>query len=279
MENTKKVEKNPFEFENYTKISSYYDLTRVAAGAESILSKLCKPNYHLLDAGSGTGNYACAMAPFVKKITAFEFNPGMIKRTHKKLNQNGIGNVEIVQGSLLEKLPFSDNHFDGIIINQVLHHLDDGSDPEFPNTQNLLKEFQRVLKPNGFLSINITTHKQDGTYWWQALIPRAQDDYLKKHIPEDLLIKYLTEAKLNLKHETQCKEPLQGSAYFNPAGPLDENWRNGDSTWSTLGKKRLNEVLDFVQKLIDQGSAGKFMDEHDAKRRELGQSTFFISFK
>ncbi len=58
----------------------------------------------------------------------------------------------MVKHSLLKPLPFEDNSFDAVIINQVIHHLD--NTPSFPNFRNLVKEVHRILKPNGFFSIN-----------------------------------------------------------------------------------------------------------------------------
>ena len=267
------------EFEDYRRVSSYYDETRVDAGCEDILAKECQETDRVLDAGCGTGNYTVGLAPFVSQVDAFEFNESMLSRCQEKVEQRGLRNVVLVQGSLLEKLPYEDGTFDGIMINQVIHHLDDGTDPEFPNLRRLLKEFQRVLKPGGWISINLTTRKQAGSFWWQHLMPRAQQVYLEKHIPDVLLFMYLKEVGFSLSKTIQCKTPLQGSHYFNPAGPLDEVWRNGDSTWSTLSNEELKEIIGRVKGMLDSGKAGLFMDQHDEMRRQIGQSTFIIARK
>lgn len=268
-----------YEFEDYTVKSKYYDLTRVPVGVKSVLEKEFSPSSTILDAGCGTGNYSCALAPLARKVVGFEFNDGMLDQARQKVKDQGISNVEFIQGSLLEKLPFANGSFDGIVINQVLHHLDDGSDPTFPNARALMKEFSRIIRPGGFVSINMTTREQANSFWWQHLMPRAQQVYANKHLPSEMLISYLKEAGLLMDKVVPCKEPLQGLTYFNPAAPLDLNFRNGDSTWSTLGKKELNEILNIVNGMLEAGVAGKFMDDHDLTRRELGQSTFFICRK
>jgi len=274
---------NP-EFEDYGRVSSYYDKTRVPAGLDIILKMIAQgkgKSTVILDAGCGTGNYLCGVAPHVKQITGLEFNRGMLKQTIAKVGQsNLVDKVKLLQGSLLEKkLPFDDSSFDAIMINQVIHHLDDGSDPTFPNLRHLLLEFARILKPGGFLSINLTTRNQAGSFWWQSLMPRANKDYADKHIPNGLLIDYLTEAGLGFKEMIACKDPLQGDHYFNPAGPLNSDWRNGDSTWSTLTNDELDGIKEFIQTMVDQGIAGRYMDQHDTQRRAIGQSTFVISYK
>lgn len=55
----------------------------------------------------------------------------------------------------METLPYEDNKFDAVIINQVVHHLDDmDKDENFPGFEHVVKEFYRVLKPGGKLLIN-----------------------------------------------------------------------------------------------------------------------------
>ena len=66
------------EYENYTMASNFYDKTRIPAGYNMIL-KYIKDDFKTLDAGCGTGNYLCAIAPYVKEVVAFELNDGMLK--------------------------------------------------------------------------------------------------------------------------------------------------------------------------------------------------------
>lgn len=271
------------EFEDYTTISQTYDETRKAVGVESILSQYIKPKMKVLDCGSGTGNYSLKIAQVIPtvEVVGFEFNQAMMQKAQEKITALGLNDrVKFIQGSLLEKLPFNDNEFDALNICQVLHHLDDGSDQKFPNAQELMKEFFRVLKPGGVLSINITTHQQADSFWWQSLMPRAKGEYINKHIPEKMLSEYLLASGFtNDIKMIQCKEPLQGAHYFNPAGPLLDYWRNGDSTWSTISSEELNEIRDRLKHMLAEGTAGNYMDLNDKVRREVGQSTFIIANK
>ncbi len=99
------------QYENYDKISLTYDKTRKAVGYEIILGFLAaasKPLNDLivLDAGCGTGNYACPIKEKVKKIVCADFSAGMLKKADEKLTQLKTGSHEIVQCDMTKELPF-----------------------------------------------------------------------------------------------------------------------------------------------------------------------------
>lgn len=280
------------EFEDYDLKSHYYDLTRVPVGVDLLIAKVNSQSV-VLDAGCGTGNYLCAIAPHVREIVPFEFNQGMLNRCMIKairqelylpLTKNSVnpkfGPIrKFMKGSLLEKLPFDDGTFDLVMNNQVIHHLDTGTDPRFPNILKVLGEFYRVLKPGGWLAINYTTPEQSDSFWWQYLIPRVKGEYRNKYIPTKLLWKYMSQLGFKNLTGVPVIEPLQGNHYFNIAGPLSQYWRNGDSTWSLVTDTELNEAKAKVQSMIDDGSIGFYFDACDEKRRLLGQSTFVFAQK
>ena len=68
--------------------------------------------------------------------------------------------------------------------------------------------------------------------------------------------------------------PMQGGAYLDPRGPLDAEWRKGDSLWSTLSAERLEAVCERVRHLDESGQLEAFMHQHDTPRRDIGQMTF-----
>ena len=76
-----------------------------------------------MDAGCGTGQYAEAFANFgYRKITLFDASHGMLEqaktRVEKIKNVHQDLKVAYKQGTLL-KLPFEDQTFDAIIVNNV----------------------------------------------------------------------------------------------------------------------------------------------------------------
>ena len=67
---------------------------------------------------------------------------------------------------------------------------------------------------------------------------------------------------------------MQGEAYLDPRGPLQPEWRKGDSLWTTLSPERLSQVCDRIREMDDAGQLEAFVREHDATRQEIGQMTF-----
>lgn len=267
------MSKEAFDYLSYSN-----DNQNGPAGLEIILERVNRESV-ILDANCGIGSYLCGLAPHVKQIIGLEQDRSMLDQVVRKVAElDLIPKVDLFQGSLLEKLPFDDNFFDGVIINQFPFQ-NEKSESDFSNLKQLLKEFERVLKPGGFLSVNLTTQEQaNSSFWWKYLMPPDKTVH-HLHIPNDLLINYLTEVGLQFEQMVECKEPLQGNDYFNPAGPLDENWRKTDNSWLTLTEEEIEGIKELVQTMLDQGIAGHYMDKYDDIRRQIGQSTFVISQK
>ena len=99
----------------------------------------------LLDAGCGIGVFTRFYARLGFKVTALDITDRAIQITKKSLELNNL-TAEVLQGSV-EDLPFSDNSFDYVISNGVIHHT--------PKTKKAIHEFYRVLKPGGKASIAI----------------------------------------------------------------------------------------------------------------------------
>ncbi len=137
------------QFENYTSTSENYDLTRRPAGLELLLGALACGSRPLaeqtvLDAGCGTGNYAAALAREVGRVECVELNAGMLEMARAKLA--GHPGVRLRKGSI-DDLPCESGSCDGVTVNFVLHHLEDGSDAGFAATRRAVAECGRVLAP------------------------------------------------------------------------------------------------------------------------------------
>ena len=72
---------------------------------------------------------------------------------------------------------------------------------------------------------------------------------------------------------------MQGEALFNAEGPLDSDWRSGDSIWSLVSDEDLAGVLQNIKTLSNSGKLEAFMQKHDKLRASIGQITFTISRK
>jgi len=103
------------------------------------------PINRALDAASGTGKLAAALAAKADHVTALDFSNAMLLRSKQLFEIQGLREkVSPLQGDVLA-LPFSDNTFDCATIGFGLRNLD--------NIFAGLTEFRRVLKPDGRLVV------------------------------------------------------------------------------------------------------------------------------
>ena len=98
----------------------------------------------LLDIGTGTGRMAELFAPRADRIVALDKSLEMLRIARAKLQHLPAESVELVQGDFLD-LPFPADHFDTILLHQVLHF---ALEPELA-----LTEASRVIKPGGRIAI------------------------------------------------------------------------------------------------------------------------------
>ena len=98
---------------------------------------------HLLDIGTGTGRMAEIFAPTVRRITALDRSPEMLRIARAKLADQPVP-IDLVQGDFLN-LPLGDASIDSIVIHQALHF---AHEPD-----RVIAEASRVLRGGGHLLI------------------------------------------------------------------------------------------------------------------------------
>lgn len=267
-------------YENYSETARNYDRTREPTGVEVIVGCLSKSSVplaqqYLLDAGCGTGNYSRAMIDHVARIAAVDLNAHMLAQAQFKFTDTYKGRIGFHQASI-ERLPFGAAVFDGIMINQVMHHLADQAESGYPRIRGVLTEFVRVLKPGGMVVINICSQQQlSKGFWYGSLIPEEIAQMCERHVPLPLLQKLLHECGFERASRIVPLDALmQGRTYFNARGPLDKTWRDGDSIWSTVPPERIEDICEQLEQLAQAGELEDFMRERDATRSEVGQVTF-----
>ena len=273
------------QYENYHDTSKSYDQTRTPIGIEILLGCLTSTprplsEHRILDAGCGTGNYIQALKGRVGNLCGLEFNEGMLAQAREKFRKDS--NVSLEQGSLLELLKYDTNTFDGIMCNQVLHHLAPESDSEeFSQIHQLIEETHRVLRPRGVFVINTSSHKQlyDG-FWWADLIPDAVDRMAKRAPTIEFLVSALQEIAFRRGGlVVPVDAVLQGENYLDPTGPLHKSFRDGDSTWSLTTPEELERAIERTKTMNQEGSMAMYLDSREDSRKNIGQTTFVFAYK
>lgn len=229
----------------------------------------------VLDAGCGTGNYVAALADKVGRVEGVEPNPGMLAAARAKLS--GRPGVRLQEGSIHE-LPIESGSCDGVVVNFVLHHLEEGSDPDFAATRRAVAECHRVLAPGGTLIVQTCSAAQYRQgIWFSALIPEAIDRVLVRYIPLQLLEQSMSEAGLQPGGRlVPLDEVVQGDAYLDPRGPMRREWRDGDSVWAIVEDSELAEAIEEIERMLADDTMDAFLAGREECRRQHGQATFVI---
>ena len=268
-------------YEDYTSTSAHYDRTRWALGTEIVLGCLASgatplADVVLLDAGCGTGNYAAAVLPHVGRIEALDASDAMLAVADGKLAaEREAGRITFSQGSV-DALPFADASVDAVMVNQVLHHLGDGSDDGWQRHGRVVAQLARVLRSGGTLVVSTCSRGQlqDG-FWYYSLIPHAVDALRRRYAPLAVVEGFIIDRGLELLGRFVPVDGVgQGDAYFDVRGPLREEWRSGDSTWALVDDDELAAAQAQLTALDERGELAEDVARRDARRPDVGQITF-----
>lgn len=133
-----------------------------------------KKNYLVLDAGCGNAEHSFKLAKKSRQVIAFDIDKKLLGQAKKKIKDDKIKNIQLLNINANEKLPFKDNYFDLILCHDLLEHL--------KNYKKSLKEFIRVLKNNGFLLLTLPNKETT----WKKLKKAAGLFYFsdKGHVKE-----------------------------------------------------------------------------------------------
>lgn len=273
-------------YEDYSRVSRFYDATRQPVGLEIILGCLARHgrvlrDLVLIDAGCGTGNYTRALASRVGRIEAVDLNSDMLDRARVKL-RDAPGQCPVCfHCAAIDDMPLPDAVADAVMLNQVLHHLNDDAAAGWPRAGGVLAEIARVLRPGGVAIINICSHEQlDYGWWYLSLIPEAVSRMRDRHVPLAVLKELMREAGIGCVGSFVPVDGLmQGESYFNGRGPLDESWCAGDSIWALVTKTERERAVARVRALDREGKLDDYVNDNDVRRKDIGQFTFLCGVK
>jgi ubiquinone/menaquinone biosynthesis C-methylase UbiE len=129
-----------------------------------VINQLLQPkkNHHILDLGTGSGNFELLFAKKVKRITGVDYNDQALLFLKKTLMKKKIKNVNLVQSDI-RKLPKKINNqkYDFIILIDVIEHI------QIKDAAKLLKEIRPLIKKNGQLLIITPNYKS----LWTSIEP------------------------------------------------------------------------------------------------------------
>ena len=100
------------------------------------------PSSVVVDLGSGTGQFALAVAPICRRVVAVDPSPVMIERLRRKASEAGADDLEIVAAGFLS-YEHEGDRADVVYSRYALHHL-----PDFWKAM-ALRRVRSILRPGG----------------------------------------------------------------------------------------------------------------------------------
>ncbi len=139
----------------FDRIAYRYDLlNRLLSGGidtqwrrKAVRHALKNKPVHALDLATGTGDMAILLARFAPqcKIVGLDLSGNMLEIARAKIQKRNLTDRVTFQQGDSENLPFNDNTFDAVTVAFGVRN--------FENTLRSLEECNRVLKPNGQITI------------------------------------------------------------------------------------------------------------------------------
>ncbi|MBU3572622.1 demethylmenaquinone methyltransferase [Priestia aryabhattai] len=131
-------------YKNYDQMNSVISFQRHKAWRKDTMKRMnVQKGTKALDVCCGTGDWTLAMAEAVGETgeaVGLDFSQNMLKIGEEKVKNSPFSNITLLHGNAME-LPFEDNSFDYVTIGFGLRNV--------PDYLQVLKEMQRVVKPDG----------------------------------------------------------------------------------------------------------------------------------
>lgn len=273
-----------------------YDESRMAVGVDVIAGLLQVytgrhlKDLHILDAGCGTGHYAKDLLDLgLGKISLLDASPEMLQIAEKKLKDYITKKSVDITMAKLPDFPFDDSTFDGVMFNQVLHHLDEGGEDfdksrdfkEVPVLEQVLHNSKRILRPNGLLVISTCLQSNvSENVWFVQLHAGIKEKQTKRYMYLSV-DQYMT---LFAKHGFKCvsalnllhrPESTMFPGYWDPEGPMNNKWRTATNMFKIISDEELKEMEEFMIELKRKGTLDQFARDQD-HTKERGLSTLFV---
>jgi ubiquinone/menaquinone biosynthesis C-methylase UbiE len=156
-----------------------------------------------LDAACGTGRHTTYLASLGHKVIGVDTSPEMLTRAREKVPEGEFHEAD------LHDVPLPDDSVDLVVCTIALSHV--------PDLELALREFVRVLRPNGHLVISdsrgligdiglpLVRIAPDGEFGYMPVWSRLASDYLAAALPLGLQLR-------------RCEEPRRPSPLYGEDG-------------------------------------------------------------
>ena len=152
----------------YSRVATTYDqigpTVFTTFGQRIVERAAIQPGARVLDVAAGRGANLFAAADKVGstgEVVGIDIAPAMVQETQTLIEQRGLQNVSM-QLMDAEQLTFADNSFDHVLCNFAIFF--------FPQLQQALTGFCRVLKPQGTLAVTLPAGGDARWRWYNELI-------------------------------------------------------------------------------------------------------------
>jgi ubiquinone/menaquinone biosynthesis C-methylase UbiE len=249
-------------YEKYEKTHSDYDKTRMALGSEQIIRFLhaqfrdSTKQPRILDAGCGTGVHLQAL-----KQAGFDLLTGVdASRTGLEKTREKLGSDAQLVCADIRSLPFAPQSFDIVLFSFVLQHLPHQSEDELQKaTQAVLNDVAQLLVPGGHVIIVTCSREQmspdAGCMWYYKYFAEAANKLASRFLPQETMVQLLQSTASTVRIEP-LEKTYWTPASLDPQGPMQEDWRSGDSLFALCQKtpELFQEQLGHLQSEIDSGA-------------------------
>jgi ubiquinone/menaquinone biosynthesis C-methylase UbiE len=195
--------------------------------------------FRILDFGCGTGNYLKALQKrdYIN-LFGVDTSDEMCKIAFEKTGA-------IIKNGSHSNIPFDNDYFDGILIVDVIHFINDIHD--------LLNEFHRISKTNGRIFIATQSHGQLESRIYSKYFPTTTEIDKIRHHNIDNIISVAESCGLSL---VSVKDYLNNTDFL-----IDENYFNliKNKSFYILGLISDNEFNAGIEKLQFDLKNGNFL--------------------
>ena len=171
----------------------------------------------VLDAATGAGFTAAALAPLVKSVAALDVSTGMLAEARARAAEAGYDNISFHEGPA-EAMPFGDGVFEAVTCRMACHH--------FESPASFLAECKRVLVPGGRLLIADSTVPDDDSELdeWQNRVELLRDPSHKRNYSPGEWRRMLSEAGFTIEEldSTASVIPLTLEPWLRKGGCVGE---------------------------------------------------------